>query len=654
MDRPDPRDAAALATTTRVVAGKNEMFAALAERIGAGRGPRHGGRPLWARRLEHWSDGDLAAAVLFHVVRARLWAESSGVDPLYSTIGTALGADLVGPGPHTDRDLPIKVGCPLLGIAAETGVIVLVRDDRDGRHVALAPATYRRIQQLLDGGAPHVLRRVSRYAPTVVETRKRHDMLVPRAEAPPRVVEAANKVQGTAWRINRAVLNLLDTAEGRLFEPSLEKELILGEAQELAAHCERFYFPVFLDFRGRLYQRAGLLNYTNAPDYARGLLEFADGEVLNEDGKNWLRWHVAQMWGHKKGNKKNLPHLPYTPLGEGAAWVEDAEDWPRDIEALRWQDAKHPAQFLAARLALRDASEGRPVHLPVRVDATCSGLQHLALLTADTELAPLVNLWGDYHGDRRGMAWLEIAGGEDFYQLIAGHTDFDREEVKAVIVPMLYGAGPDASGRDLAEEREERMSKRQLRDAQIIRGEAARLAPRAFALLDWFGKVAEAHNKAGVPVRWTTPSGFEAVQDYRYVEKNPTRPDRQVQITVNGRRMGLVKRFYTSILNEPQQSVSLPSSLVHSLDAALLAEIVAGSGIDQWAIAHDAFAVPANRVWELLDDDNPRAMAYVYGPDRIAQWVAEWRRAGVDVPDPPAGERGHLPREMLGGLRTLG
>ncbi len=642
LDRLGPRDTAALVTTTRAVTRKNDMFASLAERIGVARAARHGGRPLWVKHLGHWSNEDLAAAVLFHIIRARLWAESAGMDPLFSTIGTALGTDLVGAGPHTDRDLPVKVGCPLLGISAEAkvGVIALVNDPNGGHHVALTRSTFRRIQQLLDGSAPHVLHRVSRYAPTVVDTRKRHDMHIPRPDAPMRVIEAANKVQGTPWRINRAVLAALDAPKRRISGKGVIADgQVICEARELAK-LERFYFPTFLDFRGRLYQRGGVLTYTGRGDYARGLLEFADGEVVGKEGIKWLAWHLAQMWGLKD----------YMPLGDGTGWLREAA---RLIETDRWREAKHPAQFLAAALACVDASEGRPVHLPVRVDATCSGLQHLALLSADEELARLVNLWGDYHGDRRGMNWLEIPD-KDFYQAVADHTGFERKEVKAVIVPMLYGAGEDTSGMDLAELRESRRTNRQLRDAQVIRAEAERQAPRAFALLRWLGKVAEAHSAGGLPVRWTTPSGFEAIQDYRYVEKNPTRRDRQVQIIVNGRRVSLVKRFYTSILNKPQQAVSLPSSIVHSLDAALLTEIVAGSRIEQWGVAHDAFAVPANRVWELLDVDNQRAMAEVYGADRLAGWLEEWRAAGVDVPEPPCGERGALPVEMLGGLRTLG
>ncbi|MGH9521761.1 MAG: DNA-directed RNA polymerase, partial [Terriglobales bacterium] len=456
-------------------------------------------------------------------------------------------------------------------------------------------------------------------------------------EIPLRVAEAVDKVQGTAWRINRAALALalLDTPDGRLFEPSLEKEMTLAEAQELSS-LERFYFAVFLDFRGRVNQRGGQLSYTGSGDYARGLLEFADGEFVDSNGEKWLAWHMAQMWGRD---------LPYMPLGDGSVWAAGARD-------LRWQDADHPAQFLAARLAWLDAIEGKPVHLPVRLDASCSGLQHLALLARDAELARTVNLWGDYHGDRRSLAWLELPPKPDFYDIVAAQCTRSRKEVKEVLVPLLYGAGEETSGLGLAGALGTPLDERVQTLANAIRDKACELAPHAFAILDWFGRVAEAHNDVNCPVRWTAPSGFGGVQDYRYVERNPRRADRQAKIMVNGRRVDLVKRFYTELLDKPQQVISMPSSIVHSLDAALLAEIVAGSGIDQWGVVHDAFAVPANYAWDLLQA-NEAAMGVLYKPDRLAEWTEAWRDSGVDVPDPPPHEP-KLPREMLGALRTLG
>lgn len=630
---PEQMAEAAAVTATKIAATtQNEDFGPLAARIGELRKPSRGRPQAWTHELMQWSDRDLAAAILYHVIRTRLALQDDDLPPYASTIGTSLGTDL-------SAGDPLMIGCQLLGVAEEVGLIEFVEDVRHGIRVRLKDPTFKRLQRIVNGAAPHVRHGVRKQPPTGVEVKRKHSMLLPRPDAPTRVAEAADKVQGTAWHINQEVLRELTTTDAQLAVEfsggsRLSNSMVIADALQLS-DLERFYFPVFLDFRGRMYQRAGVLSYSGGGDYARGLLEFADGEFVDDVGLKWLAWHMAQMWGKD---------LPYMPLGDGSAWAGGAQD-------LRWQDAKHPVQFLAARQGWLDGTDGRPVHVPVRLDASCSGLQHLALLARDAELARTVNLWGDYHGARQGMNWLEIPT-QDFYDLVAEERGCTRNEVKAVLVPLLYGAGKETSARQLAEVLGIRQSKRIRHLANAIRTTAEQLAPQAFALLGWFGEVAKAHNEAGYPVRWTTPSGFQAIQDYRVVDRDPRRPDRRAQIIVNGRRMNLVKQFWLTAIDAKQQAISLPSSIVHSLDAALLTEIVAGSSIDQWGVVHDAFAVSANQAWELTTASE-HAVDTLYRTDRLEEWAAAWRADGIAVPDAP-GPRTPLPDEMLGGLRTIG
>jgi hypothetical protein len=667
-------DSDALRATRTSVETESEEFTALVARIAElrkPREPRRGRPPLWVERLAQcwwdrncsWSDRDIAAITLYHLIRAQLGAETNEEEsPRLFTVGGNLGADLIGPD-ATDRDEHSQVGCQLIGIARSVGIVAIPPAEGDGgRRVMFTEATLKRLHRILRGIRIPVLRRVRVTPPMGVKTQKPYEMLIDRPDVPARVVVAANKIQGTAWRINYAVLDVLNSREVRLanldFQKKdlVQKELILGEAAELAT-LERFYYPVYTDFRGRFYQRGGLLTYTGGSDYARGLLEFADGEALSDAGFKWLTWHMAQMWGHKG-----------IPQGDGTAWIREGAKQLSEIEAGRfelWLKSKQPAQFLAAALAVADASKGLPVHLPVRVDACCSGLQHLALLSADEDLALLVNLWGNYDlTGRRNSPEDPEDNADDFYQLVAVATGFERADVKAVIVPLLYGAGWDKTAEGLAETREKRLSPRQRKDAKRIRDEAELQLPRIFGrggLLKWFYTIAEAHNEAGLPVRWVAPSGFQAVQDYRYVDKRPKRPDRQVKILVDGEWMNLVKRFYTEGIDLGRQVKSMPANIVHSLDAALLTEIVAESCIQRWGVIHDAFAVSANHVWELLDEDNPRAIRVLYEPDRLTEMIAAWRADGAPM-DQSADKlkriigdaRRPLPAQMSGGRRTLG
>jgi len=651
------QQAAIVATAAAVTLwGAHSVLSALIDRERSH--PRgKGNKPLWLRRLGLHTARELAAAILYHVFESRLRADSADVAPYALSIGTALGADFMddaGEGP--------VIGVQLLHLAAQAGVIEPLAND-NGVRVVIAQPTFDRLKAIVDGAAPHIRRKVRTVPPRGVETKQPHRMLIPRPDVPMRVLEAADKVQGTAWRVNSRVLDVLRSADVQLGmeltepeEKKLAKRSAVAQAAELL-NVEKFYYPVFLDFRGRMYQRGSLLTYTSGTDYARGLLEFADGAVLDAAGLAWLSWHMAQMWGDS--NAKRLE------FGNGSQWKHLAE-----VEALRWQDAKEAAQFLAARFAWLEALQGKPCHLPVRLDASCSGLQHLALLARDTELAQTVNLWGDSAGlPRREIAWLELPAQSDFYSLISEMCGAERDQVKAVLVPMLYTAGEKACAEALAELRTDGRSRRPTKaDRQLsaqIRAAAQQSAPRGVEVLRWFGEVARAHNgeemgraiagsaqRMPEPVRWTTPSGFEAIQDYRVVDKNPTHPDRQVQITVDGRRLQLVKRFMLSAYDVAQQLISLPSSLVHSLDAAMLVEIVAGADIEQWAVAHDAFGVPAGKAWDLTAACQA-AIEVMYGPDRLAEWVAQWRASGINVSDPP-GARGSLPGQMLDGLRTIG
>jgi DNA-directed RNA polymerase len=300
----------------------------------------------------------------------------------------------------------------------------------------------------------------------------------------------------------------------------------------------------------------------------------------------------------------------------------------------------------------------------VRLDASCSGLQHLALLSRDTDLARDVNLWGDTQDAqaRRELAWLEIAQ-PDFYKRIASASGASREQVKAVVVPMLYTAGESRCAEALAAERTRGRSSRASANDKIlaarIREAARQLAPSAFAVLDWFTSVAKVHNDVAAepreacpqPIYWATPSGFEAVQDYRLTNRDGRRARRRAVFRIGDRTIKLVRRELLPALDTAQQQISLPANLVHSLDAALLVETVAGADVSSWAVAHDAFGVPAGKVAP-LQDSLVEGLRSMYTPDRLGEWALHWRSQNVAVPEPP-GVRGPLPKEMLGGLRTI-
>jgi hypothetical protein len=663
------RDTAALRATTVAIGARTEYFAVLVQRLDDVRQRQRPGQPpVWVQHLREWSSADLAGAILYNLIRASVWTEEEHRQhetPLFSTIATSLGADLLGY--DVERNLPLTVGGGLLDVARKADIVEVSRDEiTGGIYVRIKPELFNFVQAIVKGARRVILKYRPTRPPTKVQTPRPAEMLLDREEVPLSIMEAMDKLQGTAWRINRHVLKVIKTVDEGLraafHKPRVERQrqIILNEADQLST-LDHFYMPIHLDSRGRAYQGRGILTYVGGNDTARGLLEFARGERLDDAGLGWLAWHAGQMWG--KEVSRDLP------FGNGTAWLSDNYS-----DLMRcWWDADEPVQFLGAILAFRDACAGKPVHLPVRVDASCSGLQHLALLARDTDLAKIVNLWGIYGDIDRYIAVLvEPKQEDDFYERVATETGSSRKEAKNVIVPLLYGAGGETLGEKLAQLRrgdDAKATPIDKQDAARIIAAAEARAPRAFEVLRWFTKVAEAHNGPKVrrvywhrqrqkwktryvptepiPIRWTTPSGFKAIQDYRHMDKG------RVAIPFDGRIAKLVVQRPNQKINTRQQSISFPANIVHSLDASLLTEVVAAADIDSWAVAHDAFAVPATRMWDLLRA-NEKAMRYMYTADRLGEWAEAWRAAGaITVPDPPT-HSATLPPEMLKGLRTLG
>ena len=149
---------------------------------------------------------------------------------------------------------------------------------------------------------------------------------------------------------------------------------------------DKFYFSYKADFRGRLYPVQQIFN-PQATSNVKALMEFADGVVPDEQGRYWLKIALANAYGHDK--------LKYD---DRVAWVDDnldeilksAED-PLGSTSF-WTEADEPLMFLSGCKALYDASQGKKVHFPVPLDATCSGIQIYSGLLMDEEGARAVNV----------------------------------------------------------------------------------------------------------------------------------------------------------------------------------------------------------------------------------------------------------------------
>jgi hypothetical protein len=107
----------------------------------------------------------------------------------------------------------------------------------------------------------------------------------------------------------------------------------------LLKNVSEFYFPVYLDWRGRLYPHGGPLNFQGG-ELARSLLLFKNGQILNEEGLKALKIYGANAFGLDKKSKI-----------ERLKWVNDNIEQIIDTPNNKlWLHAKESLIFLSVAL----------------------------------------------------------------------------------------------------------------------------------------------------------------------------------------------------------------------------------------------------------------------------------------------------------------
>ncbi|KAK1566412.1 DNA-dependent RNA polymerase [Colletotrichum navitas] len=292
----------------------------------------------------------------------------------------------------------------------------------------------------------------------------------------------------TAWRVNTPVLNVMleawNTGEALANLPALNPNIPVPPEPEAsddpmahrnwvravkAAENERgglhsvrcfmnfqleiarafrnqtFYFPHNIDFRGRAYPLPTYLNHMGA-DHVRGILRFARGKELGEDGLKWLKVHLANVFGFDKASLKDRESFAMDNLVN----IFDSANKPLDGNRW-WLKAEDPWQCLAACYELKAALESpEPTkfvsHLPVHQDGTCNGLQHYAALGGDSWGARQVNLEpGDKPADVysavanivKDHIAKDAAAGNAFG--LAMNGKITRKVVKQTVMTNVYG-----------------------------------------------------------------------------------------------------------------------------------------------------------------------------------------------------------------------
>ena len=262
----------------------------------------------------------------------------------------------------------------------------------------------------------------------VIKGKRKSDTFIIRHAKDHAWLKAMNKLQQQSWTIDKRLLGAIFKERNsfpaihpdpeiqlRLKSKRRERRSIVKKAIKLAR--EPFYQYVSCDYRGRLYYEEPYLNFQGS-DWARGIMKFADGKPMTETGLWWLAIHTANSFNQsfnideipewaEEDYKAYLESEGLDSISVDKMTLEDRVRWTNEnMEIIYevadrrflWDSAEKPVSFLAACLEWTDyeraTSSGREhvSYLPIPVDGSNNGWQHLGAMSKDVRTGELVGL----------------------------------------------------------------------------------------------------------------------------------------------------------------------------------------------------------------------------------------------------------------------
>lgn len=421
-----------------------------------------------------------------------------------------------------------------------------------------------------------------------------------------------------------------------------------------------FWYVWYADFRGRLYTSTAGFS-PQGPDLAKGLLRFAKGKALGPRGLYWLKVHCANRYGYDK-----------TSYDDRVAWVDQ-----RQAEFLQaahdplshrgvWADADKPWQFLAALFELRGVYEAKALgipeaeyvsRLPIGLDGSCNGLQNFSAMLRDPVGGAATNL---VPGDKPADIYSQVAG-VCYDRLVQKHDDplaeawimfcakesdsgvaptIPRSLAKRPVMTLPYGATRQSCTKYIFQSILD-LDRQHFVDGNfaaacwltpVLWESIGSVVVAAREAMDWLQSAASAMTKADLPITWTTPDGFVAVQHSRVIETV------QIRTQLNGTfkiRVG----NHTDKLDGAKQRQGISPNFVHSMDATHLrttVRLARARGITNMALIHDDYGTHAGDT-DLLHACIREAFVLIYTrTDPLAAFRAEQEAAGGLMPPLPA------------------
>lgn len=412
----------------------------------------------------------------------------------------------------------------------------------------------------------------------------------------------------------------------------------------------RFWFVYQCDFRGRIYCTTSGLS-PQGPDFAKGLLMFANGVTLGPLGAHWLRVHGANTFGIDKVSYQ-----------ERVKWVKDNEsailataDDPLNCTDF-WGNADKPFQFLAfcfeyKRFKLE--GEGMLSYLPIGVDGTCNGLQNFSAMLRDpvggkaTNLVPQ-NKPSDIYSEVAAVLTKKLEVQTDELGIkILNHVKslptkvIPRNLVKKPVMTLPYGSTQQTCTESIyafiVDEWPENFNRgERFKVARyltpLLWSSISEVVISARNAMDWIQRCSSIIAKENKPIIWWTPIGFPVRQDRKEILTRRVYTELAGRIKINvGEATGKMDVHKNKLGSSP--------NFVHSMDAChlmLTCTRAMQHGIEDFSFVHDEYSTHAANV-DILQTCLREAFVQMY-EENDPLWdfkVFNEDLSEITLPDPP-------------------
>jgi len=485
------------------------------------------------------------------------------------------------------------------------------------------------------------------------------------------IYDMVNNINSTPFMINRVLLEfiqtngykynlLIDAFKGEGNESNkltkyqenkikshngklLLQDSILVIAQFYSKFPE-IYFPVRIDQRGRVYCMPNFLNY-QSNELSKALILFAEPGIIKRDDLEsigYLKAYGANCYGGIIGKSSYQSKLN---------WVNKNIDNIVNYEnGILLSKAKDKFLFLAFCIEYsrfynfyvnEDMMEFK-TYLPIQLDATCNGFQHMALLSNEKTLFKELNLTDgksseppkDFYNFLLHKIKKEFENKITSNQLTDESTGgsyerlnkfvWDRSYVKKAVMTIPYNASRRSMKKYITDSlivkeglkendkdntiwyTDSERNKNILindKDISLLINSIMWIIQNDFSkikkLIKYLKNIASIFNVLELPITWTLPTGITIRQSYLETKSTSITPFMYSKVKLN------LKVTVKDKYDKRKQIRALMPNLIHSLDASSLSLLLVefynsfSNKNVQFFSVHDCFGTTCDKVFRL-------------------------------------------------------